>query len=401
MSEAVERAPRIGSTKAAGRLTAVRTAARITGIRSFVCDTGQGRSFVFVLVTTDAGVVGVGEGSQSDQDAAVVANVRQLTPRYIGRDPLDLVESSTAVLMRERTGRALFVAVAAIEQALWDIAGKLLHVPVYQLLGGAARSEDLRCYATIPPFRLNDLSPDSLAREAERCRGAGYDAVKIAPFLDLRAERAQTAEGRALVELGSKRVEAVRSGIGPNAALLIECNFGLTRDLALRIGRLLEPYDCMWLEAPLRWDDAAELARVRGSIPQLLASGETLHGRRAYREMIERQAVDVLQPDVKWTGGIHEAKKIAAWAETYQMWIAPHNNSGPIATAASAHLAATLPNFLILETPTRPAPWEDELTRGTGAVTAGHVKLSDLATRPGLGVDFDESVARRVGQENT
>lgn len=365
-----------------------------------MCDTGQGRSFVFVLVATDAGVFGVGEGSQSGQDGAVVANVRQLASRYVGRDPLDLIESSTSFLMRERTGRALFVAAAAIEHALWDLVGKLLGVPVYQLLGGAARAGDLRCYATIPPFRLADLSPDALACEAKQCFAAGYDAVKIAPFLELQLELLHTAEGRAQVALGLKRVEAVRHAVGPDTALLIECSFGLSRSTTLRIGRLLEPYDCMWLEAPLPWDDAAELARVRGAIPQLLASGETLHGRRAYRDLIERQAVDVLQPDVKWTGGIHEAKKIAAWAETYQTWIAPHNNSGPIATAASAHLAATLPNFLILETPTHPASWEDDLTRGTGLVKNGRVALADLARRPGLGVDFDEAVARRVGRED-
>jgi L-alanine-DL-glutamate epimerase-like enolase superfamily enzyme len=107
--------------------------------------------------------------------------------------------------------------------------------------------------------------------------------------------------------------------------------------------------------------------------------------------------VDVLQPDVKWTGGMYEAKKIAAWAETYQTAIAPHNNSGPVATAASAHLAASLPNFLILETPSRVPEWEDELLRGGGLVQQGHVTLERLRARPGLGIDFDEAVARRAG----
>jgi L-alanine-DL-glutamate epimerase-like enolase superfamily enzyme len=161
------------------------------------------------------------------------------------------------------------------------------------------------------------------------------------------------------------------------------------------VAQELEPYDCYWLEAPLRWDDPAELARLRGQVRQRIASGETLHGRRAYREMIERQAVDVLQPDVKWTGGILEAKKIAAWAEAYQMAVAPHNNSGPVATAASAHLAATLPNFLILETPSRRPEWEDDLLRGTGLVQQGHVMRERLRERPGLGIEFDEAVARR------
>ena len=114
--------------------------------------------------------------------------------------------------------------------------------------------------------------------------------------------------------------------------------------------------------------------------------------------MIERQAVGVLQPDVKWTGGILEAKKVAAWAETYQLALAPHNNSGPVATAASAHLSATLPNFLILETPSRVSTWEADLLRGSGLVEDGAVSLERLWARPGLGIEFDEAVARRHEQ---
>lgn len=374
----------------------MRPSARVTAIRPLVCDTRQGRAFVFVLVETDVGVVGVGEGSQGDQDAAIVANIHQLAPRYIGQDPLDLVERTSRFLIGERTGRALFVAASAIEQALWDVAGKLLDIPVYQLLGGAAEQWPLRCYATISAIGVADWSPDGLAREAERCVRSGYTAVKITPFRGLRADRAYSAEGRRLLTLGLKRVDAVRQAVGQDVDILVESNFSFDRTTVLRVGRLLEPYDCLWLEAPLGWDDAGELAHVRGAIPQRLASGETLHGRRAYRELIERQAVDVLQPDVKWTGGILEARKIAAWAEAYQLWIAPHNNSGPVATAASAHLAAVLPNFLILESPAHTPDWEDDLVRGTGVVRQGRVDLSLLASRPGLGIDFDEAVARRA-----
>src|SRR5439155_15317051 len=136
-------------------------------------------------------------------------------------------------------------------------------------------------------------------------------------------------------------------------------------------------------------------ALLRQVIPQRLASGEALHGRAAFREVIEQQAVDVLQPDVKWTGGILEAKKIAAWAEAYQISIAPHNNSGPVATAASAQLAATLPNFLILETRSRPPAWQLDLVGGDDLLKNGQIPLDRLRQRPGLGIGFDENVARR------
>ncbi|MFQ6040169.1 MAG: mandelate racemase/muconate lactonizing enzyme family protein [Candidatus Poribacteria bacterium] len=366
---------------------------KITAIRPIVCDTGQGRTFLFVLVDTDAGITGVGEGSQNNQDAAVVANVRQLAPRYIGQNPLELIELRVRMLTSNRTGRAIFVAVSAIEQALWDITGKLLRVPVYQLLGGRCH-ERLRCYATMSAG-VDDYTPEGQVCEAARCVSAGYTAVKIVPFRRLNAGNFDSAEGRRLFQEGIARVAAVREAVGSDVDVLIECAFAFDLATAIRVGRALEPYNCLWLEAPLLWDDAIELARLRQSILQRVASGETLHGRRAFREIIERQAVDVLQPDVTWTGGVLEAKKIAAWAETYQIAIAPHNNSGPIATAASAHLSATLPNFLIMETPSRAPEWESDLLFGNSIVQRGHVSLERLAQRPGLGVEFDEAVAQR------
>ena len=370
--------------------------ATITAVRALVCDTGQGRTFLFVLVDTDAGVTGVGEGSQNDQDAAVVANVHQLAPRYVGQNPLDVIEARGRALLGDRTGRAISVATSAIEQALWDLKGKLLGVPLYQLLGGWAQpeSESLRCYATMSAG-VGDTSPEGLAGEAQRCAGAGYSAVKVVPFRDAGGQGLRRAGAQQRLGAGLARVAAVREAMGTDGDVLIECGFGFDLHTARRVAQALEPYDCFWLESPLLWDDPAELARLRGQVRQRVASGETRHGRRAYRELIERQAVDVLQPDVKWTGGVSEVKKIAAWAETYQTWIAPHNNSGPVATAASAHLAASLPNFLILETPSRAPEWEEDLLRGTTLVQGGQVTRERLRARPGLGIEFDEAVARK------
>jgi galactonate dehydratase len=373
----------------------------ITSLRSLVCDTGQGRTFLFVLVDTDAGLTGVGEGSQNDQDAAVVANVRQLAARYVGQDPLEVIEAAGRVLRSDRTGRAISVAVSAIEQALWDVAGKLLETPLYRLLGGWAHpdSDRLRCYATMAAG-VTDQSPDGLAGEAARCAGEGYDAVKLVPFRGPGSPGLDGSDGRRRLRTGVDRVEAVRGALGADADVLIECAGGLDVHGARRAGAALEPFDCGWLEAPLPWDDPAALARLRAQVPQRLASGEALHGRRAFRGLIEAQAVDVVQPDVKWTGGIAEAKKIAAWAEVYGLAVAPHNNSGPVATAASAHLAATLPNLQILETPSRRPAWEEDLLRGTGVVQRGGVSHQRLRERPGLGIEFDEDVARRHARDS-
>ncbi|MGH2350402.1 MAG: mandelate racemase/muconate lactonizing enzyme family protein, partial [Chloroflexota bacterium] len=257
----------------------------------------MGRTFLFVLVDTDQGVTGVGEGSQNDQDAAVVANVRQLAPRYVGQHPLDLIEARGRLLASNRTGRAISVAVSAIEHALWDLAGKLLDVPVYQLLGGYAQQgqdgqegrEGLRCYATMAAG-VRDQSPEGLAHEARRCVEAGYTAVKVVPFRGVGAPTLDSSDGRRRFREAVARVAAVREAVGPDVDVLIECASSFDLATARRMARALEPYECYWLEAPLLWDDPAELARLRGQIRQRVASGETLHGRRAFRELIEQQA---------------------------------------------------------------------------------------------------------------
>lgn len=363
---------------------------RVTGVRSYVCDTGHGRNFVFVLVETDAGVTGFGEASQSNQDSAVVANIRELGASCEGADLFDLVERLAQRYRSDRSGRALMVAASGIEIAVWDAMGKVLDLPVYQLLGGSCH-ESLPCYATIAAG-VTDHRPDALADLALERLGQGFAGVKLAPFVEW--ERSdKTLDQRAALVAGIERLSTVRRAIGPDAALMVECNFAFGRATAVEVATRLGSLDCSWIEAPLWWDEPRDLRWLRGRIDQPIASGEMAHGRRAFRPLLEAAAVDVLQPDVKWTGGIFEAKKVAAWAETCQIDVAPHNNSGPVATAASAHLAVTLPNALVLETPALRPSWEADLVQGTGAVSEGRVLVERLGTRPGLGVDLDEAVA--------
>lgn len=362
----------------------------IRAIRVYLCPTGHGRNLLFAAVETRAGIVGVGEGSQSNQDDAVVANIRQLAKEYIGSSILDSVERMGVRLTSARAGRAMFIATSALEIALWDAIGKTLDVPVCQLLGGRCR-DYLECYTTIAAG-VTDWRPGALAVHAKASVDDGYCGVKILPFVDV-VKGAWTAQSMAR---SLSRVEAVRESIGPDRRLMIESNFTLNFAETVRMCERLAQQDCYWIEAPLLWDDPRELARLRSRISQRVASGEQIHGRYAYREMIELQAVDVLQPDVKWTGGLLEAKKISAWAEAYQMVVAPHNNSGPVATAASAHLAITLPNAGMLESAAIRPAWEQELVAGSALIENGKVYADTLAASPGLGVRFDESVAKRV-----
>lgn len=364
-------------------------AVQVEALRAYVCDTGFGRSYVFVVVDTTAGVSGYGEASQSDQDAAVLANVEQLASSYVGHNVFELIERRSALYRSGRSGRAMVVAASGIEIALWDAIGKLLGTPVYRLLGGSC-TDSLRCYATIFAG-VDDWSDDGLATEARAAVDNGYSAVKIVPFVSETGAQVETV-GRRDIDRGRRRVEAVRQVVGDDIDIMIECRYGLDPVTASQAAAELAAFGCFWMESPLAWDEPAELVRVGRATGMRIASGELTGGLQNFRGLIENRAVDVLQPDVKWVGGIQEAKKIAAWAESYQIDIAPHNNSGPVATAASAHLLATLRNGLILEVAARQPAWERDLLGGSNLVRHGTVDLADLAARPGLGVAIDETV---------
>lgn len=362
----------------------------IREIEATVIDGDGERSWLFVAVTTTSGLTGWGEASQNRLDAGVVAQVQALAPAYLGCDPRDLIERQGRRLRRADAHRLLFAAVSALEQALWDLIGQQLETPVYQLLGGRVR-DSIRLYANIE-IATQSKSPDEYAANAARAVAEGFTAVKFNPF---RAPEL-AADPRAGQALAIERVRQVRTAIGPNVDLLLD--FLFTQDLfgARQAIAAMAAYHLFWIEEPFPLDDPPLLARLRTGLPTRLAGGEQLCGRAAFRPLLEAGAFDVLMPDVKWIGGILEAKKVAAMAEAYEVAVAPHNMSGPVSTAASVQLAATLPNFLILEYCWGVTPWRDALVMGTEVVAAGQIPLS---TRPGLGIALDRAILRRHQRE--
>lgn len=340
----------------------------VTDVRAYVCPAGE-RTAVFVVVDTDAGVAGVGEASQSNQDGAVLANVRDLAGRYVGQDAFELIERRGVLVGRPRAGRAVVVAVSALEQALWDVIGQATGRPVYQLLGGAAHDE-LRCYVTLD--QPGAIAADWAAR--------GYSAVKVVVF----PEYPQPG----WLDIGLARVEEAHNAVD----VYVECNYAFDLGTARTVIRHLVERGVTLVESPLHTDDPAGLAELKAGAGCLIASGEARHGRRDYLELLHRRAVDVVQPDVKWTGGIAEAKWVAGLAEAYELLAAPHNNSALVGTAASAHLAITLPNAFALEVPSR-VPSE---VATADIVEDGVISTARLRERPGLGVRFDEAAAARI-----
>lgn len=376
-----------GSRRAGSRGNSV----RITEIRSHVVQAGERRTWLFVEVLTDQGLVGLGEASQSRNDAGVIHELEQLRPRYIDHDPVDLIEGRNYLLGWPYVGRSLFAAVSALEQACWDLIGKRLGVPVYQLLGGKCRDE-VRAYANIG-YALGDEGAETLARVAAAAVDAGFTALKFYPFGERPHGGRDASTDARWLERGLDRIRVVRDAVGPRVDLLIDLMhqlFGLAE--AKHVARELEPLDLFWLEDPFAEDDAPRLAEYRRSIRPRLAGGAPILTRHALRPLLEAGSLDVVMPDVKWVGGILEAKKAAAMAEVYGVACSPHNASGPVSCAASVQLSFTLSSLLILEYPWGAPSWRGELCGGSERLTNG---VFPLPTAPGLGVMLDPDVARR------
>lgn len=362
---------------------------KIVEVETHVIYVSRDRSWLFVEVKTDQGIIGLGEASQSRNDEGVRAEIERLAPQYIGEDPLDVIERKLAPLRWPYNGRTLFAAVSALDQALWDICGKYLKVPLYCLFGGRVRDR-VRTYANIG-YASRGNSPEALAEAAGKAAHDGFDAIKLYPFgvrptsgYDAAAERRWLAEG-------VERVRAVREAVGPDVDLLVDLmhQFADVTE-ALKAARLFEPYDLFWIEDPFVRDDPATLNEFRQKIGPRLAGGAPHLTRHEFRPLLEANALDVVMPDPKWCGGISEVRKVSALAETYGALVSPHNASGPISTAANVHIALSLNNFLILEFAWGVPSWRPQLTRRTETFSRGHIPAP---TAPGFGIEFDAVVA--------
>jgi galactonate dehydratase len=357
---------------------------RIAEVRPLVLGT-EWRNLVFVVVRTDDGLEGVGEVRMINQTDALLGYLAEAVPNHVlGADPF-AIEALVQRMWRgvfARAGGIAMSALAVIEIACWDILGKALDQPVYKLLGGQVRDR-IKAYAN--GWYTVERAPEEFHDAARRVVERGYRALKLDPFGSGTVELEPEERSRSIA-----LVEAVRDAIGPDAELLIEMHGRFTPSVALAISRDLEPFRPSWIEEPVPPDNVRALARVTERSNLAVATGERIHTRHEFREIFELQAADVVQPDPTNCGGISETRKIAAWAETYSMLIAPHNVGGPVSTAAALQLAACTPNFKIQEHFNDFAEaYVKEAAPGNPEVVAGFFALPD---GPGLGVELDEDV---------
>jgi galactonate dehydratase len=339
---------------------------------------GEPRNWIFVKVLTDAELYGWGEATLEGKEETVSACVRELGRYLVDKDPL-AVEHHWAAMFRHgfwRGGVVLNSALAALDQALWDLRGKAWGVPVYKLLGGPTR-ERIRLYTHVGIY-----NPALMEEDARRDVADGFTAMKTGAW----ASEASLPEAEQIARF-AERVGRLREVVGPSIDIMID-NHGRSRAaMAARLMEALNPFGLLWLEEPTPPDDLDALARLRAAGPKMdLATGERLYSKWDYLPLFEKRLVDVVQPDLCHAGGITEVKKIAAMAEAYYVLVAPHSPQGPVSTAASAHLGMAIPNFHILEF-VRSAPYRDRVLREAWVVEKGNLSVPD---RPGLGVDLDE-----------
>lgn len=377
---------------------------KITKARIFLIEIA-GRRPVVVQLLTDEGLSGVGDAAIAYGVGATAAAgmLKELAEHFaLGQDPFRIEaiwsQMYDHTFWAKGGGPIVFAGISAIEQALWDIKGKALGVPVYELLGGKFRDE-ARVYANGWSFPCD--TPDDFARAATRVVEDGYTALKLYPLASPQAgsphglikHRSLRAIDRDEERLTAARVEAVRQAVGPDVDVLLDMSAELTTDAIIRLGQQLEAFDIFFFEEPVDPFDVAALKKVSERVNLPIAVGERLYTRYGFRPVMEAHAADILQPDIGNTGGIMEVKKIAAMAEAYNMRIQPHVCASPVSTAAALQLVACIPNFIILELYPYRVPEHFQIV---DHAPEWDVKNSHLPipNRPGLGVELNEERVR-------
>ena len=365
---------------------------RITGLDlTRVRVNGRG-DWLFVQLTTDAGPVGLGEASHGgvgpDRDALVAAILaRQCLPLLRGRDPRAVLPA-LAALAPVADGFAGRTAVSACEQALWDLAGQAAGLPIHRLFGGPTR-ERIPLYANINRATV-ERTPEAFARNAAAAAAAGFGAIKLAPFDGLARRELRERAGRERIGRGLACVAAVRDAVGPTVAVYVDCHGRFDVPTACAVARELRALGVTWCEEPVPTTDLPALVGLRpilaGQGLETLG-GEQLGGIAAFWPYLAAGVWDTIMPDVKHCGGIAEAVALGHLAAARGVGIAPHNPSGPVATAASAQVVAALPEVRALEYAWGEVPWRARLVTPPERIEDGALLVP---AGPGLGVALDE-----------
>jgi len=351
---------------------------------------GPNREYVFVEVSTDEGITGWGEitGTFPQANRAVCAMTRHLNDLIVGDDPR-LIEKIWHKIFRQYTymgsrGASTNV-ISGIDIALWDIRGKVLGQPIFELFGGPVRDGvPIYCHPE------DGVSPKEAALQARAIVATGQKAFKTDPwFPHFEDENNGYMSGKlsaAAINHGVELIAGMREAVGPDIEILIDCHGRFDVPTAIRLAKALEPYDIFWFEEPVPVESYHALRQVRDNVGVPICVGERIHTRWEFVPILENELADFIMPDVTWTGGISEIKKIATMAEAYYVPISPHDASGPINVLAGAHVMATVPNHYRVETSRAKLNAYDVFIDHPLDIRGDKIYLSN---RPGLGIELN------------
>jgi galactonate dehydratase len=360
---------------------------------------GRQGEYIFVEVQTDEGITGWGEVTTTHPVAnrAVCAVLNQLNPLIVGDDPFHIEKIWNKIFRRFTymgSRGASTNAISGIDIALWDIRGKAMNEPIYNLLGGPVR-ENIELYTHPDP----NIGPDEAKRQAKEIADSGHTAMKFDPYPHQVEESNGYLSGTMTTRdeaIGNEITAAMREGAGPDMELLIDAHGRFDVPTAVRLSRSVAPSNIHWWEEPVPVESTHALKNVRAQIDLPISVGERLHTRWEFVAVLEQDLADFLMPDVTWTGGISELKKISTMAEAYYVPISPHDASGPINVLAGAQVMMTVPNFYKLETARYRLNAYDQFIQTPLDVQEGRLMMPD---GPGLGIEMNMDFLRANSDE--
>jgi L-alanine-DL-glutamate epimerase-like enolase superfamily enzyme len=349
---------------------------------------GNSRGYPLIRVWGEDGLVGIGEASPMNGEVTKATVEHQLQPLLVGMDALDLEAcwEKLYVTTYKMRGQSTSIAISGIDIALHDLAGKALGVPVYRLLGGLYRDK-VRVYAS---YMSRGISDAEYAERAANAMQGGFSGVKI-KIGDRYGFDSKDPEADEVL------VAAVRESIGPKAELLVDANSGYSVHTAIKVGRMLERYRVFHYEEPIPYTDLDGMAQVAAALDIPVAVGEQQHTRYDFKEILTRNAADIVQPDVTKCGGISEGKKIAALADAFGKYVTTHTTSVGIGLAAHLHFWASTPNCRYAQEYNVVAGRQpNQILRDPPRPVGGHLAVPHA---PGLGVELDEDVVERLSRD--
>jgi galactonate dehydratase len=370
---------------------------KITKVETLVCHARM-RNWVFVKVLTDQpGLWGWGEATLEWHTRSIVGAIQDISPLLVGEDPTR-IELLWQMMYRQHfwhgNGIVRGTAISGIDIALWDILGKVHGVPCHKLWGGPVR-DFIRLYSHLGGGKMEDFYCCDPA-DAKRFGDLAGQAVEegFTAFKSMAVPETMPLEGTRPVRYAEACVRAMREAVGDSIDIMVDCHARPSPQMGLMFAKALEPYDLFFFEEPCWPEQMDDIAMIRRSVRTPIATGERLVGVHAFRDLLEKRAASVIQPDITHCGGLSEARKIAAMAEAYRVAMAPHNPQGPVSTAASLELGFATPSYVICETVHSDVPWRSDVVK-EGFTVEKKGRIVRPHTRPGLGIEIDEAEVRK------